>query len=90
MSASSAVTIADLRRLAERRLPRMVFDYIDGGADAEVTLRENARVFDDVTFRPRCALHSGEWVSKTSTMSVSARACHPEHQRSRAGPKRSP
>jgi len=45
--------IADLRRLAERRLPRVVFDYIDGGAESEVTLRENCRVFDQVTFRPR-------------------------------------
>jgi isopentenyl diphosphate isomerase/L-lactate dehydrogenase-like FMN-dependent dehydrogenase len=50
------VNIADLRRLAERRLPRVVFDYIDGGADAEVTLRENSRVFDDVLFRPRGAV----------------------------------
>ena len=32
----------------EKRLPRVVFDYIDGGADAEITLRENARVFQDV------------------------------------------
>jgi L-lactate dehydrogenase (cytochrome) len=50
------VSIEDLRRLARRRLPRIVFDYIDGGADGEVTLRENCRVFDDVTFRPRCAV----------------------------------
>jgi L-lactate dehydrogenase (cytochrome) len=50
------LTIADLRRLAERRLPRAVFDYIDGGADAELTLRENSRVFDDVIFRPRNAV----------------------------------
>jgi len=28
------VNISDLRRLAKRRLPRVVFDYIDGGADA--------------------------------------------------------
>ena len=47
------VNIEDLRRLAKRRLPRFVFDYIDGGADAEITLRENCRAFDDVTFRPR-------------------------------------
>ena len=47
------IDIADLRRQAERRLPRVVFDYIDGGADAEITLRENCRVFDDVLFRPR-------------------------------------
>ena len=34
----------------------MVFDYIDGGADAEITLRENSRIFEDVAFRPRCAV----------------------------------
>lgn len=50
------VNIADLRRLARRRVPRVVFDYIDGGADGEVTLRENSRIFDAVTFRPRCAV----------------------------------
>jgi len=47
------INIADLRTKAARRLPRVVFDYIDGGADAEITLRENCRVFDDVVFRPR-------------------------------------
>ena len=50
------INIADLRRLAKARLPRVAFDYIDGGADAEVTLRENCRVFEDVLFRPRCAV----------------------------------
>jgi L-lactate dehydrogenase (cytochrome) len=55
-SVKSAVNIADLRRLAERRLPRAVFDYIDGGADAEVTMRENCRVYDDVILRPRNAV----------------------------------
>jgi L-lactate dehydrogenase (cytochrome) len=50
------VNIDDLRALAKRRLPRVVFDYLDGGADDEITLRENCRVFDDVTFRPRWAV----------------------------------
>jgi isopentenyl diphosphate isomerase/L-lactate dehydrogenase-like FMN-dependent dehydrogenase len=50
------VTIADLRRLAQRRLPRMAFDYIDGGAESEITLRENERAFDAPVFRPRCAV----------------------------------
>ena len=50
------VNIADLRLMAERRLPRAVFDYIDGGADAEFTLRENCRVFEDVILRPRNAV----------------------------------
>src|SRR5215831_18487710 len=56
MSLSHVVNIADLRRLAKRRLPRAVFDYIDGGADGEVTLGENCRAFDRVTFLPRCAV----------------------------------
>ena len=50
------VNIADLRRLAERRLPRAVFDYIDGGADDEVTLHANRRAFEAVTLRPRNAV----------------------------------
>lgn len=53
---SEMVNIADLRHGAKKRLPRVVFDYIDGGADAEWTLRENVRVFEDVVFRPRSAV----------------------------------
>src|SRR6266568_5677456 len=53
---SRVVSIADLRSLARRRLPTAVFDYLDGGAEGEVTLRENCRVFEDVTFRPRHAV----------------------------------
>src|SRR5436190_22220911 len=56
LDSSRAVNIADLRVLAKRRLPRVVFDYIDGGADAEVTLRENCRAFEDVILRPRSAV----------------------------------
>jgi isopentenyl diphosphate isomerase/L-lactate dehydrogenase-like FMN-dependent dehydrogenase len=50
------INIHDLRRLAERRLPRVVFDYLDGGAEDEFTLRENCRVFEQLTFRPRYAV----------------------------------
>ena len=56
MDVRSAVNIEDLRQLAKRRLPRMVFDYIDGGAEREWTLRENSRAFEDVLFRPRSAV----------------------------------
>ena len=56
MSLNSVVNIEDLRQLARRRLPRMVFDYIDGGAEREWTLRENCRAFEDVLFRPRSAV----------------------------------
>jgi L-lactate dehydrogenase (cytochrome) len=47
------INIDDLRRLAKRRLPPVVFAYIDGGAEDEITMRENCRAFADVTFRPR-------------------------------------
>jgi L-lactate dehydrogenase (cytochrome) len=62
------INIADLRLLARRRLPRVVFDYIDGGADAEITLRENCRVFDDVTFRPRCAVATPQCDLRTTVL----------------------
>jgi L-lactate dehydrogenase (cytochrome) len=53
---SRFINVEDLRRAAARRLPRSVFDYIDGGADGEVTLRENVRAYQDVAFRPRSAV----------------------------------
>jgi isopentenyl diphosphate isomerase/L-lactate dehydrogenase-like FMN-dependent dehydrogenase len=54
------VCIEDFRPMARRRLPRAVFDYLDGGAEGEVTLRENCRAFQDVTFRPRHAVSLGK------------------------------
>lgn len=48
-----AINIDDLRRLAKRRLPRAVFDFADGGAEDEQTLRANRLDFSKVVFRPR-------------------------------------
>src|SRR5580765_1263942 len=48
-----AVNIADLRRLAQRRLPRAIFDFFDGGAEDEVSLRENRAAFERVRLLPR-------------------------------------
>src|ERR1700674_3620929 len=56
LASPRVINIDDLRRMARRRLPKVIFDYVDGGAEGEVTLRENCRVFDDVTFRPRQAV----------------------------------
>ena len=53
---SRVINIADLCEIARRRLPPVVFDYLDGGADGEITLRENCRAFEDITFRPRQAV----------------------------------
>jgi len=59
-SPSQVVNISDLRRLAERRAPRAVFDYLDGGAEGEITLAENTRAFRDILFRPRQAVAFGQ------------------------------
>ena len=45
--------VDDLRKLAKRRLPIGVFDYIDGGAEDEITLRENVEAYKKVSFKPR-------------------------------------
>ncbi|MEY2588513.1 MAG: hypothetical protein QOJ67_497 [Acidimicrobiaceae bacterium] len=48
-----AASVADLRRIAKRRLPGGVFDYIDGAAEDERTLAANEAAFAATTFRPR-------------------------------------
>ena len=48
-----AYSIADLRRMAERSLPRPIFDFFDGGAEDEVTLRDNRAAFERVRLLPR-------------------------------------
>ena len=60
LSPSEVVNISDLRRLAQRRAPKAVFDYLDGGADSEITLGENTRAFRDILFRPRQAVAFGQ------------------------------
>ena len=63
---SSVLTISGPWLVAA--FPRPVFDYLDGGADGEVTLRENCRVFDDVTFRPRHAVALSECDLRTRVL----------------------
>jgi L-lactate dehydrogenase (cytochrome) len=48
-----AASVADLRRIAKRRLPGGVFDYVDGGSDDEHTLARNTDAFAQAVFRPR-------------------------------------
>ena len=68
LRSSRVVNIEDLRRLAERRLPKSVFDYLDGGAEAELTLAENCRAFRDVAFRPRGAVAIADCNLKTRVL----------------------
>ena len=80
-----AASVADLRRIAKRRLPGGVFDYIDGGAEDERTLAANQAAFASVTFRPR-VLRGLEKVAIGSTLfgqplaypSCSRRRLHPD------------
>ena len=47
-----AANIADLRQMAQTRLPRGIFDYIDGGAEDEITMRRNSAAFQHYSFVP--------------------------------------
>jgi len=49
---ASALTIGDLRAIARRRVPRGVFEYTDGGAESEISLRRARQLFRDVQFSP--------------------------------------
>jgi isopentenyl diphosphate isomerase/L-lactate dehydrogenase-like FMN-dependent dehydrogenase len=68
VNSSQVVIIEDLRRLAQQRVPKCVFDYLDGGAEAELTLAENCRAFRDVVFRPRGAVAVGDCELKTRVL----------------------
>ncbi|HTE69037.1 MAG TPA: alpha-hydroxy-acid oxidizing protein, partial [Actinomycetes bacterium] len=64
---SRALTIADLRTAAKRRTPRAVFDYTDGAAETETSLRRAREAFQRVEFRPR-VLRDVTVVDTTTTM----------------------
>ncbi|HEX5804644.1 MAG TPA: alpha-hydroxy acid oxidase [Azospira sp.] len=53
MNFAEAGNIEDLRTLACRRLPRIVRDFLEGGAEEQQTLRANREVFAGITFAPR-------------------------------------
>ena len=62
------VNIEDLRKRARRRLPRAVFDFIDGGAEDEVSLRLNRVGFERLTFRPRVLVDAGSLDQSTTAL----------------------
>jgi isopentenyl diphosphate isomerase/L-lactate dehydrogenase-like FMN-dependent dehydrogenase len=67
-----ATTIAELRAMAARRVPRMVFDYVDGAAEEEISLGRARTVFRDIEFRPRVLRDVS---SVTTTTSIGGRSC---------------
>jgi isopentenyl diphosphate isomerase/L-lactate dehydrogenase-like FMN-dependent dehydrogenase len=63
-----AINIEDLRRLARKRLPRVVFDFLNGGAEDEITLTANRAAFDAYSFRPRHAVARPQCDLRTSVL----------------------
>lgn len=49
---AAALTIEDLRRIAKRRTPRAAFDYTDGAAEEEISLKRARQAFKDIEFHP--------------------------------------
>ena len=64
---AKAASVADLRAIARRRLPRGVFDYVDGGAEDERTLVANSAAYAAAGWRPR-VLNEVETVDVRSTL----------------------
>ena len=60
LKVDAAYSIADLRRMAQRRLPRALFDFYDGGAEDETTLRANRDAFQRCRLRPRVLVDVAE------------------------------
>lgn len=56
-SLAACYSIGDLRRLAQRRLPRAIFDFYDGGAEDESTLDENRAAFERQRLAPRALVN---------------------------------
>src|SRR5438105_142326 len=62
------VSIEDLRQIARRRLPRAIFDFFDGGAEDEVTLRENRAAFERVRLLPKVLVNVASVDMKTQLL----------------------
>ena len=56
LASPRVINVKDLRRLARARLPDAVFDYLDGAADDEMTLRDSERALREVYLKPRFAV----------------------------------
>lgn len=67
---SRCANVGDLRRIAKRRLPAGVFDYIDGGAEDELTLRRNAAAFSRAELRPRVLVDVSEIDTSTTLLGL--------------------
>jgi len=62
----SAINIDDLKRLAKRRLPKIMFDFIEGGVEDETGLRANASAFRDLRLVPRYYVNTAKREQKAT------------------------
>lgn len=69
-----AHTIGDLRKLAKRRIPRVIFDFMDGGAGHEYGLRHNTEALDRVRLRPHALVNTEEISLETELLGKRWRA----------------
>ena len=60
MTIARVVTVDDLRQRARKNLPKAIFEFIDGGANDELTLRANRSHFADIDFAPRTLVDVSE------------------------------
>jgi (S)-mandelate dehydrogenase len=70
---SRALSIQDLRRIARARIPRSIFDFFDGGAEDELTLRANRAAFERVRLLPRVLVDVAEVDTRTALFGVESR-----------------
>jgi L-lactate dehydrogenase (cytochrome) len=68
------LNLQDVRELARRRVPRTVFDLIDGGAEDEITLRANESAFREIELRPRTLVDVSQRTLETSVANMSIAA----------------
>jgi (S)-mandelate dehydrogenase len=72
MHLGEAINIEDLRELAKRRLPRAIFDFFDGGAEDETTLRDNRAAFERVRLLPKVLIDVSSVDTKAEIFGKSA------------------
>ena len=71
MRVRDAVTVADVERIARRRIPRVIYDTLAGGAGDEVSLRANRAAFERITFVSYLTLDGPPASASTSTRTSS-------------------
>jgi len=83
LTLDSALSSADLRELARRALPRFVFEFIDGGAEDEITLAANRAAFERRALEPRIAACGAS--RARAGHGIAHRFGHPARRRYRKG-----